>query len=473
MVIPRTEMVIDPASYVDEQGRVFHWHGRVFRGVSARHASFVASLLEHPTVRGFQERGMLVEASMVREHAAEGFAFLLEHRKIACANYCFEWTPTMLQDAALLTLEMCAELSESDLTLQDAYPWNIFFDRSRPVFIDFGSIVPTRDDVLWAPYEQFANFFLLPLYLYSAGLFDLVRCRLSDYLNGVTYAQFFGAAPFALRLRYPMRYGKLAGSYHLANVVRRMGWEERVRTTMQSSLARVNVRDRRLHFFTALRREVAAIALHPSRSPWSSYYSPDTGSYRDDEFHRKEQIVREVLEACRPTTVLDAGCNTGAFAALAARSGCRVIAWDTDAASVERCYLEGKPHRRDVLPAVMDVLNPSPQFGWCGKQFPSAIERCRSEMVFAFALIHHLAVSQRQGFGRILDTLDALSSHWVLLEFVDADDPKVVSLRSRTTRDTSWYTFDGLSRVFAERGKRVTHFAPHSPTRRFVLYETQ
>ena len=50
----------------------------------------------------------------------------------------------MLRDAALLTLDLNIALLDYDCMLQDAYPWNVLFDSSQPVFVDFTSIVPFR-----------------------------------------------------------------------------------------------------------------------------------------------------------------------------------------------------------------------------------------------------------------------------------------------------------------------------------------
>jgi len=92
----------------------------------------------------------------------------------------------MLKDAALLTLDICEELIKHGLILQDAYPWNIFFDGAKPVFIDVGSIVKSDNDIIWRPYQQFCNFFLFPLYVYSAKYFKTGRPFLLDYLNGMS-----------------------------------------------------------------------------------------------------------------------------------------------------------------------------------------------------------------------------------------------------------------------------------------------
>ena len=101
----------------------------------------------------------------------------------------------MLKAAALVTVELCIRLAEKGLTLQDGHPWNILFDDTKPVYIDAGSIVLARDDILWAPYQQFCNFFLFPLYLYAADRDRIARWLLRDYLSGVTDEDLLAALP--------------------------------------------------------------------------------------------------------------------------------------------------------------------------------------------------------------------------------------------------------------------------------------
>ena len=66
----------------------------------------------------------------------------LEHRKLVI-SYPYEWPANMYKDAVLFHLQLFAELEKAQLTLKDALPNNILFDHTRPVFVDFLSMVPT------------------------------------------------------------------------------------------------------------------------------------------------------------------------------------------------------------------------------------------------------------------------------------------------------------------------------------------
>src|SRR4051794_33907290 len=65
-----------------------------------------------------------------------------------------------------------------------------------------------------------------------------------------------------------------------------------------------------------------------NRSQWTGYASAN--SYHPDDVAAKERFVARALGRVRHPRVLDVGCNTGTFSLLAARSGSRVVAIDSD-----------------------------------------------------------------------------------------------------------------------------------------------
>jgi hypothetical protein len=75
-------------------------------------------------------------------------------------------------------------------------------------------------------------------------------------------------------------------------------------------------------------------------------------------------------------------------------------------------------------------------------------------MALALALVHHLAITQRQTFERIVLALADYADKWLLTEFVPLDDPRSRELLATHRRDMSWYTLDGfiamLSQVFGK-----------------------
>ena len=80
-------------------------------------------------------------------------------------TYPYEWTFSMLKDAALLELDLLEDALSAGLTIKDATPFNIQFVEGRPTFIDIGSFEAYRDGEAWIGYRQFTRQFLFPLML--------------------------------------------------------------------------------------------------------------------------------------------------------------------------------------------------------------------------------------------------------------------------------------------------------------------
>jgi SAM-dependent methyltransferase len=427
------------SSYVDPGGILFSHGGRILRAIRPEFAEFYRSLLTRPVVQ--QMLGREIIETKISMYELEGYPLVLEHRPISPLNFCFEWTPQMLRDAAILTLNICLQLAEEGLVLQDAYPWNIIFDGPRPVFVDYTSITLQEKDLVWVAYQQFCNFFLYPLYLSSFNMGHVARSLLHDYINGITDDLLVHLLPTSAPLCMPRLIGQVYLPRVINGLVRALGREEAVKNLS----ARLNISQAaRVNFFRSLLKTVESIPLKISSSDWSGYYS-DIHSFTDElRFDRKQAMIHNILRRHRPSTVVDIGCNQGGYSIMAAQMGARVVAFDTDEQSVAMLYQHARDQKLDILPLIMDVINPSPACGWRAEQFLPANKRFSGEMAFALALVHHLAFTQRQSFERIAAALADYTPRWLVAEFVPIDDEKSVKILVTNRRDLSWYTLDNF-----------------------------
>ena len=90
---------------------------------------------------------------------------MLRHERIPFVSYPYEWTFSMLKDAALLQLDLLLAALEHDLVLKDSTPYNVQFKGARPVFVDVGSFERLREGEPWVGYRQFCMLYLYPLLL--------------------------------------------------------------------------------------------------------------------------------------------------------------------------------------------------------------------------------------------------------------------------------------------------------------------
>ena len=173
----------------------------------------------------------------------------------------------------------------------------------------------------------------------------------------------------------------------------------------------------------------------------------------------------------KPKTVTDIGCNQGGYAILAVQAGARVVAFDTDEDSVALLYRLAQLKNLPILPLVVDLTNPTPQTGWRALEFPAAPQRFRSEMAFALALVHHLAITQMQSFNRIVYELSDYTDRWLVTEFVPIDDPRSQELLLTNRRDVSWFTLECYVEALQGKFRRIETFPSYPTGRTLILCE--
>lgn len=418
-------------SFVDPNGRVFEWRGEIYRMLEPEYAARWKNLENQGAIAALIQDGLLVESELTNLVTESGKS-VLRHRRVPVVSYCYEWVPAMLKDAALVTLDLCIRLAEKGLTLQDGHPWNVLFDGTKPVYIDASSIVPARDDILWAPYQQFCNFFLFPLYLYAAGRDHVARWLLRDYLGGVSDDDLLAALPVAFKLRHPRRTMGVAIPRLVGRLFERLPEDLRQRFLSISKAANSGPGHTKLKlkFLGSLRDKIDSLKLKGGTSHWSRYYgSTDKTYFQTDlspgDWREKYQAVAKILAERRPQSVLDVGSNTGHYSALAASRGARVTACEADIDALALCHEQAKKNKSNILSLAINVFSVSPTPGRGGISCPAPLERLSSDFVMGLAVIHHAVAIQRLPVWRIGDIFAALSNRWLLLECVPPLKPKI------------------------------------------------
>lgn len=458
-LIPSSEVVLDPASYRDPQGRLFQWKGQLFRGIREPKGAFFERLLSDPKFAWLWQDGRLVGTTL-SEHESEDFELLLEHHQVPFRSYPPEWPATLLRDAALLHLELAEQLCAQGLSLQDASPWNVQVDRGRPLLVDVTSLRPQseEDPYLWTAYGQFCNFFLHPLYLYACGHHAVARSGLLSYSRGVeaeVCAKLLGVGD---KWKLPGGWSRLELPVRMARLWN--GSNTRLGEMTKEAAKGVDLSKGRQRLFGGLLKDLRK--LHPAKSKgtWSDYAGDP----------QKLELVGQLIERYQPQSVVDLGCNQGDFALAAARTGARVVALDREESCLDALYEKGKSEKLDLLPLSVDLLNPTPPFGWALGECPSLVDRLEGEMVLALALIHHLCLGDGQPFERVVSLFAKWTKRCLILEFVPPDDAKAVEI-TRPGQDRSWYRFDLLRECLNARFSKVETLDSYPQGRKLLVCE--
>ena len=125
---------LEPGSFRDPESRVFYAGDEVYRALSADGLTDFEAL---------EATGLLDGERIVRTERASDVAALrdllvhepaavLRHERIPFVSYPYEWTFSMLKDAALLQLDLLLAALEHDMVLKDSTPYNVQFKGALP-----------------------------------------------------------------------------------------------------------------------------------------------------------------------------------------------------------------------------------------------------------------------------------------------------------------------------------------------------
>ncbi len=407
-------VVADPGSFRDPANRVYRAGNRILRGLNSQAAENFLRLQNAAFFRRNLEAGKIIPTSEVSAEAdeaarvilAEGWSAVLEHSPLPFVSYPYEWTFAMLQDAALLQLQLQREAAADGWSSRDATPCNIQWRGAAPVFIDAPSFAP-EDGGHWHGYRQFAAMFLCPLLIGAHLQIDfrpLLRARL-DGIPADEAAKFFRG--FSLFKR-----GVLQHIVFPATVSRAA--EKRRPPASAAAKQSPSLRAGLLHNLTAT---VSALRMPEQKTQWTNYKH----SYSEEDFRAKKDFINRVAIARKPDMVWDLGANTGEFAKICAPHAKTVIAADSDSGAVERLYLSEKNKPRNILPLVINLADLSPGQGWRGRERGAFETRGKPDLILLLALLHHLRFGANIPAAMLLDWLRERKCDAVV-EFVDRGD---------------------------------------------------
>lgn len=408
----------EPASFRDPATTVFYGDGRVFRGLDAtaaadwdrlRATSFFPELL----AAGKAVRTEAIDAAAVPGGAPADFARILEHERIPFISYPYEWTFEMLRDAAVLHLEILLAALEEDVTMKDGYAFNLQWRGARPVFIDIGSFERVGAGP-WIGYRQFCQTFLYPLLL-EAHLGVPFQRYLLGHLDGLD--------PSEMRRLFPGRRRFKKGVFR--HVFLHSVAESRVTQggqQIKDDLGKAGFgKELTKATVSKLLKLVRGLRSKRADSGWKAYR--ETCSYSDADRAAKERFLRTALDGIETHLAWDLGANDGVYSRIVAERGGYVVAVDADDVTVDAMY---RSLREDdvpnVLPLVMDLVDPSPARGWRGRERRAFTDRDAPDLVLGLALVHHLAIAANVPLAEVVSWFRSFDAN-VVIEFVEPHDP--------------------------------------------------
>jgi 2-polyprenyl-3-methyl-5-hydroxy-6-metoxy-1,4-benzoquinol methylase len=360
--------------------------------------------------------GQLIGHTEVKQPADCGFSSYktLLPTQLPVITYPYEWCFSQLKDAALLTLAIQRNALAHGMWLKDANAFNIQFLDGRPVLIDTLSFEKYMEGARIG-YRQFCESFFAPLCLISY-VHEFHQKTLVAFPDGIPLSYASASLPRRTFFKLPV-FMHIHLQRSLSAYAASKSQAKSRKSLSKSGLQRI---------IDSLESAIRNLKWTDREGRWAGYYS--TCSYSKTALEQKKEVVRRFLEEARPNSVCDLGANTGEFSFMAAASGARTLALDSEPACVELIYNRLRRERiTNLWPIQCDLIAPSPSIGWDNEERPRILERCRSDMVMALALIHHLSLAKNVPLAKVASLLAKIGS-FAIVEFVPKNDPQSVEM---------------------------------------------
>lgn len=435
----------DAGSFRDPSSRVWRDGDHIRRGLDATAAADFERVAASRFFTSAMADGSVVGTRTVERASPDGreWATVLEHDRVPVITYAHEWSFSMLQDAALLTLRLVRAAIDEDITTKDATAYNVQFVGARPVFIDVPSFEPYRAGEAWWGYRQFCQMFLFPL-MFTAYKDLPHQPWMRGAVDGIT-------PEHARRVLEGRRAGHKG---FLSHVWLHAKADARFTDSSADTVDEMKKAGYKKELYVAtidrLITLVEGLEWGRSESTWGDY--SQRGHYQSKELLLKADFVRRVAGQSARDQVWDIGANDGMFSRIAAEHSTTVLAMDADDLVVDRLYRELRADgTTGIVPMYMNFADPSPGIGWNGTERPPLPARSQPDLILALAVIHHLALTHNVPTAAILDNFASLDSE-VVLEIPTENDQMVKTLmRHKRAGTHDAYTLEAIESQIADR----------------------
>lgn len=475
--------VTSSASFRDPENAAFEREGIWYRIAAPSSALALRTLRSSAVYAALTADGRLVAfdevtdgaAAMIRgayastsgRPVADDFA-VFRVDSVDLISYPWEWPNSLLEAAALLTLDLREQLLGIGLDLKDASAFNVQFRGMQPVFIDLGSIETWRPNPSWNASRQFIEHFINPL---AVGAGDRVTAA-----DAWELGRHRGLRSEAARQLLP-RHLRRSPGLALLQATTRPVEKNAPSETKFAGEAQKNpqlAKNATLSLTRRLAKQVNKLHGDAHATTWVDYGT--RAHYESEDLERKSNFVTAFVtkEPGRNALVVDVGGNDGFTAAhLVRHADARVIVMDHDAGALDVLH-DGLAKTPDlsgrITPLLGDITALTPASGLLGREFAGFLGRVRPTAVTCQAVLHHVVITQGVPMQFAVDALAAFGAP-VQIEFADEHDEKSRILLSQIPNWTGEYSTEALLAALRNRFEHVEVVGNTSATRVVVNAE--
>ncbi|MBK9740291.1 MAG: class I SAM-dependent methyltransferase [Actinobacteria bacterium] len=465
------------ASFRDPENAAFSLNGDWFRIAGPGSAEALSDLRTSQVYTDLVAEGALVtfdevtgsvasavlsafEATSGRTLADGSRVFAAE--TVDLITYPWEWPNSLLEAAALLTLDIRERLLGIGLDLKDASAFNVQFRGMRPVFIDLGSVERWRPNPSWNASRQFIEHFINPL---AVGSGDRVTAAEAWDLG-----KHRGLRSDVARSILPSGRRRSLSLLLLQSTTRPVEKNAPAESKFSKEANRNKdlARNATVSLTRRLAKQVVKLRGRAHSTTWVDYGTRD--HYGSDDLTRKSAFATEFLAAGegRNRLVLDVGGNDGFTAAhLVRHAEACVVVMDADAGALD-VLQAGVAKTADVAekvtPVLGDITNLTPASGLLDREFAAFTARMRPSAVICQAVLHHVVITQGAPMQFAVDALAAFGAP-LQVEFATEEDEKARLLLSQIPNWSGEYSTEALLAALRHRYANVEVMGTSSPTR--------
>lgn len=413
--------ILPTPHHADHTGFVRISRDRVYRHIAPDCRDSALRLLTSPLFGELMERELFPSTTIVSDELAKN-ALVLEHEKAPFVLYPWEWSFSMLKDACLAILAAADVCDKHGHRLHDGFIQNIVFFSGQPRYVDLGGIAEKTAERQFTS-RVFLEYGYLALKLWSEGNIFMAQCilreiHLSTRLRPRTIISTLPMFRPYVRPFFPQR--RLV---HRLKALLNMGlWQIPVFRSKLFALPNFNMpRFTNTHICTAIEA-----LQRPARSSAEEQQNAASPTH--------ERIIRMLAERSYKSIAIIGG-GRGSFAALIARHipHAQLLSLDYDSEATDDHYLAVRADsilKQRITTGFVNILYPN-------HRLLPLETRGRAELVVVRTPVHNLLFRQNADMTTLLDTLIAMSSAYLAIEF-DLTDTQCV----KKMAFPSWYTLD-------------------------------
>lgn len=430
--------MIFKGSYRDNKARIIVENKKIFREIYLEGKNEYDNILLSNVINDKISRNEFINFKEIERPKRDGLYKTIEHPRLQHISYPYEWCFEQLKTAAIFHLNLQIDLLREGNNLKDGSAFNIQFNGTKPIFIDFMSVEKFNPKISWPGYTQFCEQFLYPLMIQSKSGLN-VNEIFKGNLEGIPLNTAFEI------LNKFKNYFDTKFLFHvlLLNLINKKikknkaGYKVREISRSANNL---------IYQLNNLKDYISRLKHKTQKTVWTDYSIDNF--YEDKTEKIKEDFLVDILQNEKFNTVCDLGCNDGRYSIIVSKFvGNTVVSLDNDIDAINSCYLKAKKNNLKILNLQIDITNPSSNCGWFENERESFKQRFNFDLMLNFAVIHHIVIGKNIPIESYIEYLCLISKN-IILEFVPKNDQAIKTMLLNREDIFKDYNEENLKNIF-------------------------